>query len=145
MHRDLAGVTQNNILDRFRRSKRYFARIGGKGTRWIINRQRVISDLGFTGWRFGNHSDCFDYTEDESSRESVRAEIRKRELLYTEFIDECSKLAIDALDHTLDDTTKFFHVYGLQSRISLTSSDMVVAAADQTVKHILKNYFGLPR
>ena len=111
----------------------------------ILNRQRVISDLGFTGWRFGNHSDCLDYTEDESSRESVRAEIRKRELLYTEFIDECSKLAIDALDHTLDDTTKVFHVYGLQSRIRLTSSDMVVAAADQTVKHILKNYFGLPR
>jgi hypothetical protein len=40
----------------------------------------------------------------------VDAEIRKRELLYTEFIAECSKLAIDALDHTLDDTTKVFHV-----------------------------------
>jgi hypothetical protein len=78
----------------------------------------------------------------QSRRESVGAEIRKREVLYTEFIDECSKLAIDALDHTLDDTAKIFHVYALQSRIRLTSSDMVVAAADHTVKHILKNYFG---
>jgi hypothetical protein len=77
----------------------------------------------------------------QSRRESVGAEIRKRELLYTEFIDECSKLALDALDSTLDDSTKIFHVYALQSRIRLTSSDMVVAAADQTVKHIVKNYF----
>ena len=78
----------------------------------------------------------------QSKRELVGAEIRKRELLYTEFIAECSKLAIDALDHTLDDTTKVFHVYALQNRIRLTSSDVVVAAADQTIKHILKNYFG---
>jgi hypothetical protein len=78
----------------------------------------------------------------QSKRELAGAEIRKRELLYTEFIDECSKLAIDALDHTLDDTTKVFHVYALQNRIRLTSSDLVVAAADQTIKHILKNYFG---
>jgi hypothetical protein len=77
----------------------------------------------------------------QSRRELVGAEIRKRELLYTEFINECSKLVIDALDHTLDDSTKIFHVYALQSRIRLTSSDMVVAAADQTVMHILKNYF----
>jgi hypothetical protein len=78
----------------------------------------------------------------QSRRELVVTEIRKRELLYTEFIDECSKLAIDALDHTLDDTTKVFHVYALQSRIRLTSSEMVVVAADQTIKDILKNYFG---
>jgi ribosome-interacting GTPase 1 len=77
----------------------------------------------------------------QSRRELVITEIRKRELLYTEFIDECSKLAIDALDHTLDDTTKFFHVYTLQSRIRLTSSDMVVTAAEQTVKHISKELF----
>ena len=78
----------------------------------------------------------------QSRRELVVTEIRKRELLYSEFIDECSKLAIDALDHTLDDTTKVFHVYALENRIRLTLSDMVVAAAEQTIKHILKNYFG---
>ncbi len=78
----------------------------------------------------------------QSRRELVGAEIRKRELLYTEFIAECSKLTIDALDHTLDHTTKVFHVYALENRIRLTSSDAVVAAADQTIKHILKNYFG---
>jgi hypothetical protein len=78
----------------------------------------------------------------QSKRELAGVEIRKRELLYTEFIDECSKLAIEALDHTLDDTTKLFHVYALLNRIRLTSSDLVVAAADQTIKHILKNYFG---
>jgi hypothetical protein len=30
----------------------------------------------------------------QSQREAVHAEIRKRELVYTEFISECSKLAI---------------------------------------------------
>jgi hypothetical protein len=78
----------------------------------------------------------------QSRRELVGAEIRKRELLYTEFIAECSKLAIDALDHTLDEPTKLFQVYALHNRMRLVSSDVVVAAADQTVKHILKNYFG---
>jgi hypothetical protein len=81
-------------------------------------------------------------TQKTQRRELVVTEIRKRELLYAEFIDECSKLAIDALDHTLDDTTKVFHVYALENRIRLTLSDMVVAAAEQTIKHILKNYFG---
>ena len=33
----------------------------------------------------------------QSKRELAGAEIRKRELLYTEFIDECSKLAIDTI------------------------------------------------
>ena len=78
----------------------------------------------------------------QSRRELVGAEIRKRELLYSEFIAECSKLAIDALDHTLDDTTKLFQVYALHNRIRLVSSDVVVAAADQTIKDILKQYFG---
>src|SRR6267378_4334663 len=49
----------------------------------------------------------------QSRREAVGAEIRKRESLYGEFIAECSKLATDA----------------------------VVAAADQTLRHILKQYF----
>jgi len=77
----------------------------------------------------------------QSRREAVGAEIRKRETLYGEFIAECSKLAIDALDHKLDSTDKLFQIYALQNRIRLTSSDAVVAAADQTLQRILKQYF----
>ena len=39
----------------------------------------------------------------QGRRESVRAEIQKREVLYGEFIAECSRLAIDALDHSLEE------------------------------------------
>ena len=77
----------------------------------------------------------------QSRRQLVRAEIRKRESLYGEFIAECSKLLIDALDHTLDNPDKLLLTYALQNRIRLTSSDAVVAAADQTLHSILKQYF----
>ena len=36
----------------------------------------------------------------QSRREAVGAEIRKRERLYGEFIEEGSKLAVDALDRS---------------------------------------------
>jgi hypothetical protein len=77
----------------------------------------------------------------QSRRQVVGAEIRKREALYGEFIAECSKLLIDALDHTLDGPDKLLQIYALQNRIRLTSSDAVVAAADQTLNRILKQYF----
>jgi hypothetical protein len=48
---------------------------------------------------------------------------------------------IDALDHTLDDPAKLLQIYALQNRIRLTSSDAVVAAADQTLHRVLKQYF----
>ena len=77
----------------------------------------------------------------QSRREAVGAEIRKRETLYGEFIAEGSKLAVDALDHTLDTPDKLFALYALQNRIRLTSSDAVVAAADQALRRVLKQYF----
>jgi hypothetical protein len=77
----------------------------------------------------------------QSRREAVHAEIRKRELVYTEFISECSRLSIDALDHTLDSPSGLIQVYGLLNRIRLTSSDAVVNAADNSLKAILDRYF----
>ena len=77
----------------------------------------------------------------QSRREIVGAEIQRRQSLYGEFIAECSKLVVDALDHTLDNPEKLFQIYALQNRIRLTSSNAVVAAADQTLNRILKQYF----
>ena len=77
----------------------------------------------------------------QGQREAVHAEIRKRELVYTEFISECSKLAIDALDHTLDSPSALIQVYGLLNRIKLTSSDSVVKAAETSIEAIVKQYF----
>jgi hypothetical protein len=78
----------------------------------------------------------------QSRRDLLNAELQKRESLYTEFITECSKLAIDALDHTLEDPEKVFVVYALQNRIRLKSTAPVVEAADHTITRILEQYFG---
>ncbi len=77
----------------------------------------------------------------QSRRESVNTEIRRRELVYTEFINECSKLAIDALNRTLENPETLMNAYALMNRIRLTSSDAVVDAADQTIKNIIEQYF----
>jgi hypothetical protein len=77
----------------------------------------------------------------QTRREELKAEVRKRETLYSEFIVECSRLAIDALDHHLEDPRQVFQVVALQNRIKLVSSDEVVEAADATIKRILQQYF----
>ena len=77
----------------------------------------------------------------QNKREAVHAEIRRREMVYTEFISECSRLSIDALDHTLDSPSGLIQVYGLLNRIRLTSSDSVVNAAEHSIKAIVERYF----
>jgi hypothetical protein len=77
----------------------------------------------------------------QSRRATARAEIRKRELLYTEFIAECSRLAIHALSHTLEQPENVLPAYALLNRIRLTSSGAVLAAADATVRRITEQYF----
>jgi len=77
----------------------------------------------------------------QTKREAINTEIRRREQVYTEFINECSKLAIDALNRTLENPETLMNAYALLNRIRLTSSDSVVAAADQTLKKILEQYF----
>jgi hypothetical protein len=77
----------------------------------------------------------------QTRRQTIINEIRKRQALYTDFIIECSKLAIDALDHSLERPEKIMMVITLQNRIKLFSSDAVVEASDLTVKRILKQYF----
>ena len=78
----------------------------------------------------------------QTRRQTIVSEIRKRETLYADFIVECSKLAIDALDHNLESPQQVMQVFALQNRIKLTASDAVVAASDQTIKRILEQYFG---
>jgi hypothetical protein len=77
----------------------------------------------------------------QSRREATHAEIRRREVVYTEFISEGSKLLIDALDHSLDNPSVFIQIYGLLNRIRLTSSDSVVDAAEKSIEAIIERYF----
>lgn len=77
----------------------------------------------------------------QSRREATNAEVRKRESVYAEFIAECSKLLIDALDHTLNSPAVLVQAYGLLNRIRLSSSDSVVTAAENSIRSIIEQYF----
>ena len=76
-----------------------------------------------------------------SRRELLRMELQKRETLYGEFINECSRLAIDALAHGLDKPETMLSAYALLNRIRLSSSDAVLAQAENVVRRIAEQYF----
>ena len=76
-----------------------------------------------------------------SKRELIGAEIRKREMLYGEFISASSKLVVDSFERTLDKPEKLLSVYELLNRIRLSASDAVLAEAEQILKRITEQYF----
>jgi hypothetical protein len=77
----------------------------------------------------------------QGRRQAILTEMRRREALYSDFIAECAKLAIDALDHSLDNPQQVIQVIALQNRIKLMASEAVVAATEQSIKRILQQYF----
>ena len=77
----------------------------------------------------------------QSRREILLAQIERRQELYGQFIVECSKLVIDAMDHSLEKPEKLFEVYALQNKIRLTSSEQVISAGEDAIKNILRQYF----
>jgi hypothetical protein len=77
-----------------------------------------------------------------AKRELLHEEIREREALYGDFVREGSKLVVDSLTHKLDKPETLLGVYQLLSRIRLSSSDAVFAAAEEVVKQITEQYFG---
>jgi hypothetical protein len=78
----------------------------------------------------------------QAKRAAVEAEMHKREHIYTDFIVECSKLALDAMQHSLDDPEKFQPAYALVNRIRLVSSDPVLQGAEAALEEIFERYRG---
>jgi hypothetical protein len=76
-----------------------------------------------------------------SKRETARAELAKREALYGEFINECSKRVMDSLERTLDKPQTLLSIYALLNRIRLCASDAVLTQAIELVKCIMEQYF----
>jgi len=76
-----------------------------------------------------------------SKRELLRAEIRRRETLYGEFISECSARIIDSFERELEKPETLLHAYALLNRIRLCASDPVLAQADATLRFITEQYF----
>jgi len=74
-------------------------------------------------------------------RELASQELRNREALYGEFISECSRLAIDALAHGIEQPEKMWSAYALLNRIRLSASEAVLAQAEAVLKRIAEQYF----
>ncbi len=74
-------------------------------------------------------------------RELIRAEIDKREMLYGEFIAECSKLIVDAFGHTLERPETLLSAYALMNRIRILASDTVLARGEHILMWITEQYF----
>ena len=78
----------------------------------------------------------------QGKRAAIQAEMHKREQLYTDFIAECAKLALDSMEHSLDSPEKFQAAYALVNRIRLVSSDAVLQAAEAALEEIFERYRG---
>jgi hypothetical protein len=76
-----------------------------------------------------------------AKREVLRAEFNKRETLYGEFINECSKQLMDSLERNLDKPDRLMATYALLNRIRLCASEAVLAQAIGLVRFIMDQYF----
>ena len=76
-----------------------------------------------------------------SKREQIRIDIRKREALYGEFINECSRLLMDALTHQLETPKKLLPAYAVLNRIRLCAPGAVLAEAENITRRITDQYF----
>jgi hypothetical protein len=81
-------------------------------------------------------------TQDRQDRANqLLREKDRRQDLYTQFIDEASKLYADALVHDDAQISALVSVYALISRMRVLSSSAVVEKAEAVVRSIVDTYF----
>lgn len=76
-------------------------------------------------------------------REMSNREISLRETLYSDFIQEASRVYLISLTHILENLDDLVALYALVSRIRLFASEPVVIAAEDLVRRIVE-HFGNP-
>jgi hypothetical protein len=76
----------------------------------------------------------------QDRRDLLAKRVARRESLYSDFISESARLLVDGLEHNLRDPQKLIPIYGLLSRIRLTSSSRVLETAEGVVRKLLIGY-----
>jgi len=76
----------------------------------------------------------------QDRRDLLAKRVVRRETLYSDFISESARLLVDALEHNLRDPQKLIPIYGLLSRIRLSSSSRVLETAEGVVRNLLIRY-----
>jgi len=72
--------------------------------------------------------------------QQLARDISVREELYKDFIEEASKLYIDAYEHDQAEVSKLVKLYALISRMRLIASPQVIENADRVVRVIIETY-----
>ena len=95
------------------------------------------------GTRFLARRRCFHWHDlDHAATQSAHSEWKLREarVLYKEFITEASRLAVDALAHSLERPDQIMALYGILSRIRLMSGEEVVRQGEACCRRIIELY-----
>ncbi len=86
---------------------------------------------GLSTWITQRHQD---------RRDLLARQVFHREQLYSDFITESARLLVDALEHNVGDPKNLIPAYALLSRIRLSSSPDVLAAAEAVVREVIGTY-----
>ena len=74
-------------------------------------------------------------------RQLLAAESSRREILYGEFINECSARTLHSFENTLDKPERLLPIYALLNRIRICASTSVLDEAERALGFITKQYF----
>ncbi|ADV82533.1 hypothetical protein [Terriglobus saanensis] len=75
-----------------------------------------------------------------TQRDLLNRQLGLRESLYSDFIQNASRLYADAMIHELSELNELVALYALVSRIRLLATPPVVRAAEEFVKMIVRHY-----
>ena len=75
-----------------------------------------------------------------TQRDLLNRQISQRETLYSDFINEASRIYAKSVTHDLEDMDELVSLYALVSRIRLMATEPVVRAAEAFVKRIVTHY-----
>ncbi len=76
----------------------------------------------------------------QTVRDRAKVEMRKREFLYSEFVNEVARLSAHALDHSLERPDTLANLFALLARIRFVSTQPVLDAAEECVRHVVDLY-----
>ena len=75
-----------------------------------------------------------------TQRDLLNRQISQRETLYSDFINEASRIYAKSITHNLDDTDELVSLYALVSRIRHMATEPVVHAAEAFARLIVTHY-----
>src|SRR6266852_5579897 len=79
--------------------------------------------------------------QQRQTREQRRARKKvEMQALYKQFIQDASKLYVDALEHNTTEIQKLVDIYATLNRIRVLSSPKVIAEADNALRMIIDTY-----